>query len=71
MVVLDLQGELPMKLIADGRMVERHQVHRWVVLKPMAMTKYSADDTEGESGSYRSASWDVLVCHVRIVLRFS
>ena len=27
-VVLDLQGELPMKMVADGRMVERDQVHR-------------------------------------------
>ena len=40
------------------------------VLVPMAMTKESADDTEGESGSCRSASGDVLVCHVRMVLRF-
>ena len=40
------------------------------VFVPMAITKESADDTEGESGSCRSAGGDVLVCHERIVLRF-
>ena len=40
------------------------------VFVPMAMTEESADDTEGESGSCRSAYGNVLVCHVRIVLRF-
>jgi len=38
---------------------------------PMAATRESADDTEGESGSCRSASGDVLVCYVRRVLHFS
>jgi len=36
----------------------------------MAITRKSADDTEGEPGSCRSACGAVLVCHVRIVLRF-
>jgi len=36
----------------------------------MAMTEESADDTEGKSRSCRSVYGDVLVCHVRIVLRF-
>ena len=40
------------------------------VLVPMAMIRESADDTEGEPGSCRSACGGVLVCHVRIVLRF-
>ena len=40
------------------------------VLVPMVMTKESADDTEEELGSCRSAGGDVLVCHVRMVLRF-
>ena len=40
------------------------------VFVPMAMTEKSADDTEGESGSCRSAYGDVLVCHERMVLRF-
>ena len=37
---------------------------------PMAMTRKSTDDTEGEPGSCRLACGGVLVCHVRIVLRF-
>ena len=40
------------------------------VFVPMAMTEESADDTEGDPRSCRSAYGDVLVCHVRIVLRF-
>jgi len=40
------------------------------VFVPMAITRESADDTEGESGSCRSTCRGVLVCHVRIVLRF-
>ena len=40
------------------------------VLVPMAITKESADGTEEESGGRRSAGGDVLVCPVRIVLRF-
>ena len=40
------------------------------VFVPMTMTRESADDTEGEPGSCRSACGGVLVCHVRIVLRF-
>ena len=40
------------------------------VFAPMAMTKESADDTEEEPGSCRSACGDVLVCHERMVLRF-
>jgi len=39
------------------------------VIVPVATTKESTDGTE-ESGSYRSAGGDVLVCPVRIVLRF-
>ena len=40
------------------------------VFAPMAVTRESADDTEGEPGSCRSACGGVLVCHVRNVLRF-
>ena len=40
------------------------------VIVPMATTKESADGMKEESGSYRSAGGDVLVCPVRIVLRF-
>ena len=40
------------------------------VFVPMAMTRESADDTEGEPGSCQSACGSVLVCHMRIVLRF-
>ena len=40
------------------------------VSTPMATTRESANDTKGESASCRSASGDVLVCYVRIVLRF-
>ena len=40
------------------------------VFMPMAMTRESADDTEGEPESCRSACGGVLVCHVRMVLRF-
>jgi len=40
------------------------------VFVPMAITKESADGTEEESGGRRSAGGDVLVCPVRIVLRF-
>jgi len=40
------------------------------VFVPMAITKGSADGTEEESGSCRSAGGDVLVCPVRVVLRF-
>jgi len=40
------------------------------VFVPMAMTKESADDTEGEPGSCRSAGGDVVSCHVRMVLCF-
>ena len=40
------------------------------VFVPMAMTKESAGDTEGEPGNCRSAGGDVLVCHVRMVLCF-
>jgi len=36
----------------------------------MAMTREPADAMEGESGSCRSADGGVLVCPVRIVLRF-
>jgi len=36
----------------------------------MAMIKESADDTEGEPGSCRSACGGVLVCHVRMVSCF-
>ena len=39
------------------------------VFVPMAIMKESADGTE-ESRSCRSAGGDVLVCPVRIVLRF-
>ena len=28
-VVFGLQGELPMEMVADGRMNERDQVHKW------------------------------------------
>ena len=37
---------------------------------PMATTRESAGAMEGESGSCRLAGGDVLVCSVRIVLRF-
>ena len=40
------------------------------VFVPMAMTRESTDDTEGEPRSCRSACVGVLVCHVRMVLRF-
>jgi len=40
------------------------------VFVPMAITQESVDGTEGESGSCRSVGGDVLVCHVRIALRF-
>ena len=40
------------------------------VFVPMAMIRESADDTKGEPGSCRSAYGGVLVCHMRIVLRF-
>ena len=38
------------------------------VFVPMAIMKESADGTEEESRSCRSAGGDVLVCPVRIVL---
>ena len=41
------------------------------VFVPMAMTRESADDTEEEPRSCRSACGGVLVCCVRIVLCFS
>ena len=40
------------------------------VFVPMAMTRESADDTEEEPGSCRSACGGVLVCYVRLVLCF-
>ena len=40
------------------------------VFVPMATTRESADDMEGESGSCRSVCGGVLVCHRGIVLCF-
>ena len=40
------------------------------VFVPIAVTKESADDVGEEPGSCRSACEGVLVCHVRVVLRF-
>ena len=37
---------------------------------PMATIRRSADATKGESGSWRLAGGDVLVCPVRTVLPF-
>ena len=66
--MLDLQVELPMKMIVDGRNVTKSIGDD--VFVPMAMTRECADDTEGEPGSCRLTCGGVLVCHVMIVLRF-
>ena len=68
--MLDLQGELPMKMVAVEGWLNVTKSIGGDVFVPMAMTKESVDDTEGEPGSCRSAGGDVLVCHVRMVLRF-
>ena len=69
-MVLDLQGELPMKMVAMEGWLNVTKSIGDDVFVPMAITKESAYGTKGESGSCRSAGGDVLVCHERIVLCF-
>ena len=61
--MFDLQGELPMKMVAMEGWLNMTKSMGDDVFVPMAITKESADGTEEESRSYRLAGRGVPVCH--------